>query len=345
MNILYASDDNYAELAGVSVLSLFENNKNVEEINIFILDSGISEVNKHNISSIAQAYDRKVSFLNNFDVEKSAGQKLSVSSRWSVTAYARLFLSKLLPEKIKKIIYIDCDTLILGSLLPLWNENVDDYVLGGVLVARKSISMKTYAMKKTEKWINTGVLLINMELWRKTNIEDKFVDFINLYCGNLISVDESVINGVLNGRIKPIKMKYNYMGLASRYFMRRTMVKRHYTQTDYDEAVKEPVIVHFMGSWMPRPWIDGDNNPVFQERYMEYRGQSPWGGSPLRKGRKKRGLKLTASQVLKALPEPVYFIYLDIRRNFNKKHFLYYLYARKCLRKSDIKLDDCRLGR
>ena len=51
MYIVYASDDNFSDIMGVSILSLFENNKD-ENINIYILDSNISKDNKDKIESI-----------------------------------------------------------------------------------------------------------------------------------------------------------------------------------------------------------------------------------------------------------------------------------------------------
>lgn len=48
MYIVYASDDNFSDIMGVSILSLFENNKD-ENINIYILDSNISKDNKDKI--------------------------------------------------------------------------------------------------------------------------------------------------------------------------------------------------------------------------------------------------------------------------------------------------------
>lgn len=36
LNILYQSNDNYAPITGVSMTSLFENNKKLDEINIYL---------------------------------------------------------------------------------------------------------------------------------------------------------------------------------------------------------------------------------------------------------------------------------------------------------------------
>ena len=59
MYIVYASDDNFSDIMGVSILSLFENNKD-ENINIYILDSNISKDNKDKIESICVNYSKKL---------------------------------------------------------------------------------------------------------------------------------------------------------------------------------------------------------------------------------------------------------------------------------------------
>ena len=46
MNILYATDDNYAWLAGISILSFVKNNSNNGKHSIYIMGDGISEENK-----------------------------------------------------------------------------------------------------------------------------------------------------------------------------------------------------------------------------------------------------------------------------------------------------------
>ena len=53
MNIIYSSSDAYSELAGVSITSLFENNKNIDDIEVYIIDNGISEKNKEHFHKIA----------------------------------------------------------------------------------------------------------------------------------------------------------------------------------------------------------------------------------------------------------------------------------------------------
>ena len=64
MNIIYATDDNYSFLAGVSIESLFENNKDAGEINVYILDDGISDNNKEQLKLVSNKYGRNLFYVN-----------------------------------------------------------------------------------------------------------------------------------------------------------------------------------------------------------------------------------------------------------------------------------------
>ena len=54
MNIVYASDNNFAEILGISMISLFENNSDCSEIVVYILDDGINEDNKAKLLFVAE---------------------------------------------------------------------------------------------------------------------------------------------------------------------------------------------------------------------------------------------------------------------------------------------------
>lgn len=51
MNVIYASDDNYAWLMGISMVSLFENNRESNEINVWLFGDGISPENEEKPAS------------------------------------------------------------------------------------------------------------------------------------------------------------------------------------------------------------------------------------------------------------------------------------------------------
>ena len=120
MYIVYASDDNFSDIMGVSILSLFENNKD-ENINIYILDSNISKDNKDKIESICVNYSKKLPmWIQAKNINDVLGINVEMD-RGSLSQYARLFIGDLLDKDIKRVLYLDCDTIIEKSIKDLWN--------------------------------------------------------------------------------------------------------------------------------------------------------------------------------------------------------------------------------
>lgn len=62
-HVVYASDDKFAEILGVSLVSLYENSKDMDDIVVYVFDSGITEKNKKKLLFVSESYQRKKSIL------------------------------------------------------------------------------------------------------------------------------------------------------------------------------------------------------------------------------------------------------------------------------------------
>ena len=58
MNIVYVSNENYVRHLAVSVVSLLENNEAEEEIKIYVISTGISELSKPKLNKLVHSYQR-----------------------------------------------------------------------------------------------------------------------------------------------------------------------------------------------------------------------------------------------------------------------------------------------
>lgn len=122
MNVVYATDENYSYLTGISIVSLFENNRD-ETIEVYVIGDGISEENQGHLQAIAQKYKQKVSIIQQPDLEQMAGVNIQTAN-WSLSAFARLFLPELLPQDVDRVIWLDCDTIVVDSLGDLWKTEL-----------------------------------------------------------------------------------------------------------------------------------------------------------------------------------------------------------------------------
>ncbi|MDW7669690.1 MAG: glycosyltransferase, partial [Bacillota bacterium] len=132
IDIVYSSSDLYAQCTGVSLLSLLHNNQDVEELNIHVIDTDISFENKKKINAIAQSFGRNINFISakqTFENEiKSMNLKIL---RGAYNTYSRLKLNTWF-KNLDKILVIDSDTLVVGSLKELWEIDLKDNLIAAV---------------------------------------------------------------------------------------------------------------------------------------------------------------------------------------------------------------------
>ena len=278
LNVVYSTDDNYAQHTGVSIISLLDNNRHFLNIEIYIIDNNISSENREKLVSIVDKYDRQLTFID-FSEYKN---KLKLNMEWSISisSYARLFLSDMLPSHIDKVLYYDCDTIIVDKLDEIWNEDISNYFLAGVKDTVNSNIKIAVGMNKSDDYINAGMLLINLKKWRQDNITDRFLDFIEQNNGKVTHHDQGVINGTLNGCIKILPLKFNVMTVF--YTMKREDIIKYYnidwdfySEEEINEAINYPVYIHFTPGFVYRPWIKGCKHPK-KDIYWKYLRITPW---------------------------------------------------------------------
>ena len=250
MDIVYSSSDSYCEIAGISILSLLEHNRNVKELNLYLIDNQISAENKQKLEGMIASFGRTLTYLAHPDIEKRSATEINVG-RWNISTFYRLFLPSMLPETVKKVLFIDCDTLVMQDLTPLWEMDMGDKWLYGVDDCRGAAYRTNLGLQPTDNYINNGVLLVDLDAWRKNNVEDMFLRYIRENQGDITFVDQGVQNGVLSklGRSGILHPKYNCMTVFFAFDYKNLIKLRKPPvpgdPAQYREAVENPAIVHF----------------------------------------------------------------------------------------------------
>lgn len=281
LNVVYSSDENYAVHMGISILSLLENNKDIAQIYVYVLDNNISEQNKNNLKTVCESYGRELFFVDYSQLEKELKTKLKADR--SLSTYARIFMTSLLPNNIDELLYLDCDTIICGSLAPLLNIEWNDKLIAGVRDTYNEEKKNKLAMQSSDVYINAGVVYTNFKYWISENIEKDFGIIIDRYNGNVPGFDQGVINMAINKKIM-LPPQFNLMTqmVTMNY---KTMIdyykmNTYYSEKEIENAVKNPVIIHYTPCLSRRPWVKGCSHPL-KDKYLYYKSISPWKDVPL----------------------------------------------------------------
>lgn len=288
MNIIYASNDGYARHLAVSMTSLFDRNRRVRRITVYVISMGIEAESRRRLKSIAAEYGREICFVELADIRTRFSREINTRG-FDVSAMGRLFMGSLLPESVKRILYLDCDTVVTGSLSELWHTDLQGNVLAAVMEPTIYCEVKReIGLAEGDIYVNSGVLLIDLKLWRQMGAEQKLLEFYEKKADGLFACDQDTINGALKGQIGTLSPRFNFFP-NYRYFRYGDLIKYEPSyaavvrEEEFREAKRHPAIIHYAGD--ERPWYAGNLNH-YRKAYEHYLAMTPWAGTPKEKGRR-----------------------------------------------------------
>ena len=311
-HLLLACDKYYLSymfVACQSILNGIKNSTNViqqDEQIVFdiIIDSS---VNKEKASELAESFCKRNDFINTKFVFYNADENEFEEARgWcdhqTKSAFYRLLMDRFLPNNVHKLLYIDIDVLVLGDIRELINTSMEDSVLGTVYThtywrsdynagklylnpIKENNTNKTVTLDELD-YFNSGVLLINLDQWRKENTGQRAIDFVHNY--NPIVLDQDTLNYVTNNNLAldwswnfqcwmfyidkdSLKSDGGYVRFDSDKDKHQFKSRKVYLESVY-EGLNSCNIVHFTYSkpWKDHPFIpDEGRHFLFNEQLVK----------------------------------------------------------------------------
>lgn len=288
VNVIYCSSDLFSEVCAVAMVSLFENNKHLAEINVYVVDDNISEKNKRRILDMAESYGRNVIFIPLPDPSKFYNDERFTIKSLGHT-YARMILGDIIPNEVERIISLDSDTMVLGKVDELWNTDMKEYPIAGVDDCMGKIALvKTQHLKPDAVHCNAGMYLINLSVWRDEKWTEQFYQYIKRLFDKGIALggyEEEVINKILGERMMVLPPKFNLMTLEQvlsyKEVIRFRQSMKYYTEEEIEQAKAHPIITHTTNFFYIRKRIFEENSDhPMRGQYEKYRALTPWKNEP-----------------------------------------------------------------
>lgn len=211
--IFFSTDDNYIPYLDVAIASLIENASKAYRYRIIVLNTGLQTEN----IEMVKKNEREGFVIDFIDISEHVEE---IKSRFknvyhfSIVTYYRLFIASLFPE-YDKIVYLDCDLVVLGDIAKLYNTDLGENILAAApeQFVRNTMQFRLYAEKALgvdpDGYVNAGVLVINLAEFRKNQIENKFVELIKAYDFDLLDPDQAYLNYLCLGKIHVLPSGWN----------------------------------------------------------------------------------------------------------------------------------------
>ena len=185
----------------------------------------------------------------------------------SYAAFFRYFIPQFVTEE--KALYLDADIIVRDSIEELFLEDFDGFSIAAV---EDDFKKNTF---------NSGVMLIDVESWRREGITEKLLQLTNEFHESSYG-DQGILNRLFQNNWKKLPQKYNFMvGMD-------TVARNYGIDSWYTESIKvenEAKIIHYTGN---KPWYLVNLNR-FREEWWYYYGLE-WSEIVMRKMNFEKGL-------------------------------------------------------
>ncbi len=238
--IFYACDDNFVKYTAVSLVSLKENASREHRYHVHVLHTNISEQMQKVILDM-QDENFTVSFDEVTEYLESISESLPLRHYYTRTTYFRLFIAQMFPQ-YDKAIYIDSDTVVKGDISELYSTEMGDFLVGACHEqAMEQVDVYgTYAEKvvgvSRHSFFNAGVMLMNLDMWRKGHLLDRFTRALGEY-NFTVTQDEDYLNLICKDRVIWLDNRWN------------TAVAENF---EYNYDIEQAYIIHYI--MVNKPW-------------------------------------------------------------------------------------------
>ncbi len=263
IQILVSFDENYIPPFRVMMRSLISNNPK-ETFHVWLLHGGLSESALDEVEQFCELFHVEFTAI---EVDRNLFQKAPVFKQYPQEMYYRLLAAMVLPQELKRILYLDPDLLVINEIRTLWDMN-----LNGATFAASTHSWGPEIINDVNKlrldtnhdYYNTGVILIDLNRARTLINPDEIFSYVKNHSHELILPDQDVFNSLYGIHTKPIDDRiWNY---DVRYYNAYLVKSEGMCTTKW--VTKNTRIIHFCGK--TKPWNDDYTNRfgLLYQHYM-----------------------------------------------------------------------------
>ena len=259
--VFFSVNDVYAPYLAVALASIKDNASKRYRYNIHILSDDISEQNRRRIALFSD---------NRFHIEciplSERLRRLALAGRMqshsfgafaSMTIYFRLFIPELFPQYDRGI-YLDSDIVVPGDIAELWEEPMGNKLIGACAdysiqhIAPFMRYIDEYVGVDHRKYVNSGVLLMNLRRLRQTGFCERFLHWMRTYSLDTVAPDQDYLNALCQGSIHYLDPEWDAM------------------PSERFRSFEHPRIIHF--NLDSKPWLN--ESVPYDDLFWQYAAAS-----------------------------------------------------------------------
>lgn len=255
INLVCGLDQNYAPHLATMLRSLFDNNRSCVFVAHVLHDCIPSNIRKQVEETV-----KEIKFVW-IEVSNHPVLDFEPTLHISRATFLRLLIPDMIDKAIEKVIYLDVDMIIVGSIEELYNTDLQGKVCAAVVdpgVDALSFSKK-WGLNDSLMYFNAGVLVFDMKKLRDSKCMEKAIHILKESNQECEYGDQDALNIALWNDWLPVDPKWN--------FQRKFLYNNYGLWNKYTSYNRRPAIIHYTEEH--KPWRSTEWHPC-RWLYLKY---------------------------------------------------------------------------
>lgn len=232
MQIVLASDENLVGPLAICLKSISQSHRDLD-VHVSVLCADISADSLDRLSSFVKTLHVSVEFIQVETMMLREAFETLPQGHVTFGSLMRLLVGSVLPKSVRRVIYIDVDTLVLRSLKGMFALDLQGCIAAAHVTPHDHLQGLGVV---PEKYFNAGVLLIDLDMWRQCDMEAKSFEILAKHADQIVYWDQCALNIALIDQFLPLDRTYNYI----------------FTPSISTADFEIPHIIHYAGA--SKPW-------------------------------------------------------------------------------------------
>lgn len=262
--LVFCADGKFISHSMTTMLSVINSNPDFE-FSFYLVANELEQEKELKISQKLASLGAEFKYI---QIQDSSFENFPIPHHFSKANYYRLLIPGLIPSP--KAIYLDADIIVVDSLVPFLGIDMNSHLLAAV--ADPIYKWKSeLGMKPDSTYFNSGMMLMNLDLWKEKSISEKAFEFIQENPQKIRFVDQCALNAVIDGDFLELPPKFNQQAILYREDFDFSAVG--WSKEEQREAIDSPVLIHYTGP--SKPWEYNSNHPRKSD-YWKIQKESPF---------------------------------------------------------------------
>ena len=245
VNTLLCTNALFLQHAAVCLASLLANNPELF-FDIVIVAQPTETLDEEKLRRSLTKFPNHSLTFRKFAIPADLLLPLNPLAHYTIDTYTRLWVSEFFPENADRVLYLDADIVVVGSIAPLWTLDLGGALMGAVDIPGSDRGVTRLGMRAEDGYFNAGVLIIDLAQWRATRAEEIVIDYIRENPDRVL-YDQDALNACFHGCTKRLDYTWNVI----RPFYREPLVLP-LERAEIEAIRREARIIHFNGG--SKPW-------------------------------------------------------------------------------------------